>query len=95
MAYWSCPERVKSDPSTTQSADIHSFLDKQTQAAWIAACCSLQLVLALNVSTQVKTKALNLLPGDFNLSLTEMTVTPYVRGKAKDVTGTSDESDVT
>ena len=38
----------------------------------------MELALASNAPTRVKTKALNLLPGDFDLPLTQMMVTPYV-----------------
>ena len=38
----------------------------------------MELALVSNAPTRVKTKALNLLPGDFNLPLTEMIVTPYI-----------------
>jgi len=38
----------------------------------------MELALASNAPTRVKTKALNLLPGDFNLPLTEMIITPYI-----------------
>ena len=34
--------------------------------------------MASNAPTRIKTKALNLLPGDFDLPLTQMMVTPYV-----------------
>jgi hypothetical protein len=38
----------------------------------------MELALASNAPTRVKTKALDLLPGDFNLPLTQMIITPYV-----------------
>lgn len=38
----------------------------------------MELALASNAPTRVKTKALNLLPEDFNLPLTQMILTPYV-----------------
>lgn len=38
----------------------------------------MELALASNAPTRVKAKALNLLPGDFNLPLTEMIITPYI-----------------
>ena len=38
----------------------------------------MELALASNAPTRVKINALNLLPGDLNLPLTQMIVTPYV-----------------
>ena len=38
----------------------------------------MELALASNAPTRVKTKALNLLPGDFDLPLTQMIITPYI-----------------
>lgn len=38
----------------------------------------MELAFASNAPTRVKTKALNLLPGDFDLPLTQMIVTPYI-----------------
>ena len=38
----------------------------------------MELALASNAPTRVKTKALNLLPGDSDLPLTQMIVTPYI-----------------
>jgi len=38
----------------------------------------MELALASNAPARVKTKALNLLPGDSNLPLTQMILTPYI-----------------
>lgn len=38
----------------------------------------MELALASNAPAQVKTKALSLLPEDFDLPLTQMIITPYI-----------------